>query len=247
MSGAIAIEAAATYEGGKPLEVLGQLLKQREQLLGESSKDACVATGIIALRALRAQTKTAPKRIPKADIRWGNSDPRYITSTKGKTAGKLLRRTVVSRYRNGQKVNLVKWQVVEGEAKTRRASAADLSAAWRRYGAINRRGLAKTALGIAMGKLGTWKAPTISNRKINDSAAANVAVRETSSGQTFTLEITDALRYAQDALKGGAAAIDLALKKASNHIAGRLSRVAAAKLGAKIPTPFPEVKGRRVA
>lgn len=242
----VGVTCNATFDG-KPLAVLSDLLKERQRILGESAKDAVVATGIDVLVSLRALTKTAKKRIPKADVRFGESEPKYITGTKGRGAGKLYRRTLVKRWRNGRQVQLVKWQQVEGEAKTRRASARELTAAWQKWGAINNRGLAKTALGVAMKSISTRNtADTVTPRALR-LAQANVSVKEYGSGNGFTLEINDSLNYAALALKGGPSAVDMAMKKAANKIAGRLSKVAAAKLGEKIPTPFPEVKQRRVA
>lgn len=100
--------------------------------------------------SLRARTKKAPKRIPRADVRWGRSDPQYIIGSKGKAKGKLLRRTVVNRYRNGVKGNIVKWKLLDGDPQTTRATSADLSAAWKRFGSITRHGLAKKSWGWVM-------------------------------------------------------------------------------------------------
>jgi hypothetical protein len=63
----------------------------------------------------------------------------------------------------------------------------------------------------------------------------------------YTLNLADRLNYAVDALKGGRASVDLALKKAANKTAGILAKVAEKKFGEKISAPFPEVKGRKVS
>lgn len=240
----VRMTCSATFEG-RPLSVLSKLIEERQRILGESAQDAVVATGIDALISLRALTKTAPKRIPKADVRFGQSDPRYITGTKGRAQGQLFRRTLVKRWRGGKQVQLVKWQRVEGVAKNRRASAKELSAAWQTWGKINQRGLAKAALGIAMKSISTRNAADTVTPRALRLAQANVAVRKYGSGNAFTLEIHDTLNYAALALKGGPAAVNLALQRAANKIAGRLSKVAEKRLGEKIPTPFPEVKQRK--
>ena len=58
----------------------------------------------------------------------------------------------------------------------------------------------------------------------------------------MTITIWDLLDYSLKALKSGKNAVEIAMKKAANSIAGRLSKVAGAKLNAPISTPFPEVK-----
>lgn len=242
----VGVTCNATFDG-KPLSVLTDLLAERQRILGESAQDAVIATGIDALVSLRALTKVAPKRIPKADVRFGESEPKYITGTNGKASGQLFRRTVVKRWRHGRQVQLVKWQRVDGVAKNRRASAKELSAAWQTWGKINQRGLAKAALGIAMKSISTRNAADSVTPRALRLAQANVAVRKYGNGDMFTLEIRDSLNYASLALKGGPAAVDLALQRAANKIAGRLSKVAERKLGEKIPTPFPEVRQRRAS
>ena len=242
----VGVTCNATFDG-KPLSVLTDLLAERQRILGESVQDAVVATGIDALVSLRALTKIAPKRIPKADVRFGETEPKYITGTKGKATGQLFRRTLVKRWRNGRQVQLVKWQRVDGIAKNRRASAKELSAAWQAWGKINQRGLAKAALGIAMKSISTRNAADSVTPRALRLAHANVSVRKNGYGNMFRLVIHDSLDYAALALKGGPAAVNLALQRAANKIAGRLSKVAEKRLGEKIPTPFPEVLQRRAS
>lgn len=240
----VRVNMTANYEG-KPLAVLSDLIRQRQKYLGESAQDAVIATGIDALLSIRALTKVAKKRIPKSDVRFGREDPQYITGTRGKATGHLFRRVVVGRWKNGAKRNLVRWQHVDGIAKDRRASAKELSAAWNRFGTINNRGLAKNALGVAMNRLSTRNKVDPLNSRTARIAQANVGVRSYGTGNQFVLEIHDKLGYAQQALRGGSAAVDLALKRAANKIAGRLCKVAEKKFGEKIISPFPEVKKRR--
>ena len=59
MSGAVTLEATATYGESRPLEVLGELIEKRCKVLGEMSSDAVIATAIDALVSLRSATLQA--------------------------------------------------------------------------------------------------------------------------------------------------------------------------------------------
>ena len=54
------VKSRVTYEG-KPLEVLNELLKKRSEILGETTKNAVVATMIASLVSIRAGTRNAQK------------------------------------------------------------------------------------------------------------------------------------------------------------------------------------------
>lgn len=238
----VKVNIAGNYDG-KPLAVLSDLIKERQRILGESAQDAVIATGIDALLSLRALTRVAPKTIPKRDVRFGKSDPKYVTYPRG-----TYRRTIVTRWRKGERVNLIKWQKIEGRTKRGkpRATSADRQAAWERWGKVIYSGLARRALGLAMNRLSTRQVKSERvNMRLSRIASANVAVRKVDACGVFILNIRDNLGYAVQALRGGQAAVDLALKRAANKIAGRLCRVAERKFGERIATPFPEVRKRR--
>jgi len=63
------------------------------------------------------------------------------------------------------------------------------------------------------------------------------------------LVLDDNLRYAQDAVKGGKAAVDTQMKKAMNKIVSvinqKLKRNGGILGPSKLETPFPEVRQRR--
>ena len=110
---------------------------------------------------------------------------------------------------------------------------------------LSYRGLARATLGFAMAAISNSGnfAADVKTAKSKAAAAAAAQVYKDVSDDTYTIRIVDALNYSALALKSGTSGVDRAVKKAANSIAGRLSKVAAAKLDAKIPTPFPEVKG----
>lgn len=107
------------------------------------------------------------------------------------------------------------------------------------------RGLAKTTLGFAMAAISTRGkyGADVKTAKALLAAEKGAQVFSGASTDSFFVVVKDALRYSALALKSGKDALQRALMKASNSIAGRLSKVATWKLNRPIPTPFPEVKG----
>lgn len=111
---------------------------------------------------------------------------------------------------------------------------------------INRyKGLAKTTLGFAMAAIstrGVYANDVKSTRALKAAQQSQKVSIQTGNGQ-MKVTIWDLLNYSALALKSGKNAIELAMKKAANSIAARLSKVAGAKLDSNIPIPFPETKG----
>lgn len=71
-------------------------------------------------------------------------------------------------------------------------------------------------------------------------------VTKTGNGSSYSLEASDLLQYAKLALKGGDAAVNQAIMKASNKIASVINQRCKDLLSFnKIETPFPEVKSRK--
>ena len=110
------------------------------------------------------------------------------------------------------------------------------------------RGLAKATLGFAMAAVSNNGIIGLNATSAKSIMAAKAAAKVYESGGvsdgSYTVTISDALDYSRSALRSGAGAVERAMMKAANSIAGRLSKVASTKLGETIPTPFPEVKGR---
>lgn len=108
-------------------------------------------------------------------------------------------------------------------------------------------GLAKLTLGFAMAAVSTQGnfASDVQSAKAIKAASASAQVYKSGdieSGE-YIVSILDVLNYSALALKSGSGAVDKAIMKAANSIAGRLRKVAGAKLTETIQTPFPEVKG----
>lgn len=256
----------ATYAGNKPLSVLSDLIRKRREILGESAKDAVVATAIDALVSIRAATKTAAgkkKTKPKIeDTSWYGSFSRStnrpcIRASVGKGAAKVevpdgcrikwFTKDVKSRDQHVYRVTPEHAKVAPYYVVCRTRKDAD---AFEQLAAMHRikeyGDLAKHALGVAMYKASTRNVSSKASIKARMAASrlAHADFGDTPSGG-FYIAIKEDIDYAMDALKNGRATIDIALKKAANKIAGRLAKeVAGRPFAEKVETPFPEVRRR---
>lgn len=117
-----------------------------------------------------------------------------------------------------------------------------------RFGNIARKnmGAAKLALGIAAAQTSTRPMKQANpGKNAKRTAGRCVEVRIVDSGEVYTVSISDTLSYAVSAVDGGPSAIDIAVKKAANRVAGMLRSKAAAPLKDQLRTPFPEVARRK--
>lgn len=246
----------ATWGPDQPLSVLADLVEKRMRILNETSQQAVVATGITCIQSLRAQTKVAPKNQRPAERvfeRVRDKAP-YLT-VRGRGTG-LLRRW---RYTFLPGTSSERTYIVYPYTERKRVKGkmhggnetAEKNEILAQFGKrpIKHRGLAKTALGIAMSNLAQSTGREAS-AKVSQLAAANVSTKWSINGNTFELVVHDALEYAMLALKNGKATFDQAYKSAANKIAGRLQHVIN-KVGTdfwgdvNIGTPFPEVAQKR--
>lgn len=255
----------ATYAGNKPLSVLSDLIRKRREILGESAKDAVVATAIDALVSIRAATKTAAgkkKTKPKIeDTSWYGS---YSNST-----GRPCFRSGVGKYSKRIEVpsRRVKWLVAGVRRENRHVyrvtpehgkvapyyvvcQSPEIADAFEQLAAKHRTDeygdLAKHALGVAMYKISTRNVASRAGVKARMAASklAKTIFGDTPAGGYF-VSIDDELEYAISALKNDRATVDIAIKKAANKIAGRLAKeVAGRPFMDRIETPFPEVRRR---
>ncbi len=117
----------------------------------------------------------------------------------------------------------------------------------RRFARIAKRqaGLARSVLGVAMAKLSTRPpASEKAGEHVRKIADKHAVAATSDTGDTFSVHVESNLSYAMDAVKGGRAGVDDALKRAANRIAGMISHKANLPLEEKMPTPFPEVRRR---
>ena len=198
--------------------------------------------------------------------RKGGKIRRVVRTSNARNAAKVSIHPVNlagQRYEKGESVKVFKIMPTHGERmlwnKTRNRGcwyvfaksekvAKDLASRLMTRRINSYRGLAKATLGFAMAAVSNNGSIGLNATSAKSIRAAKMAAKVVESGGvsdgSYRISITDALDYSALALKSGAGAVERAMMKAANSIAGRLSKVASTKLGETISTPFPEVKGR---
>jgi hypothetical protein len=271
------LNAVATVDwNGRPLSVLNDLIQKRKQMLCEDAQDAVVATAIDVVRSLRTMTRKAPQRANAHSFRieatpyvasWERSGKSFRRVARvGGTGAKAPIFPVNNagpHYVKGERVRVWKitpahpasmtweknrndgcWYVfAQTLAVARRFAIEHMSRVLRKES-----GMGRTALGFAMARLSTKSTPVeAQGPKAQRIASQAINISTSGEGGTFTLTVRDELRYSLPALKGGHYALDMAMAKAANKIAGRLAKWQETHFfdGERITTPFPEIVSRR--
>ena len=267
----VAPTISMTYEG-KPMSVLNDLIEKRQKYLGETVRDSVIATAILCVKSLRADTKSGKKQAKNSDVEvtdtgwsagWIREGGKYRRYVRGRPDIHPVN-NAGQRYIKGEKVQVYRvvptfhkedwrWEMNRNKADRCWYVFAQSERVAREFGKrcvtryIRRwRGLAKTALGFAMAKLSTRgvKSDPVSAKAMK-AAELNAKVLKGGGNGQWSVVVTDSLNYAKKALRSGPGGVDRAMKKAANQIAGRIMKVVGAKLDAPMSTPFPEVKGQR--
>lgn len=105
-------------------------------------------------------------------------------------------------------------------------------------------GLARQVLTLAMQRLSTRPSREEVGAAARKSANRWLDIDVSDGDLSFRVAIRDNLSWAMDAVKGGHAGVDEALKRAANRITGMINHKAGLPLEEKLSTPFPEVKRR---
>ena len=262
----IAPSISATYNGG-PLEVLSRLISKREAVLRETMKDAVTATAITVVKSLRALTKTAPEepnphmfrvyRLPGV-AGWSGPKSRRRRTARLSSHGPVMPDVKPVNLMYGLKGEGYVFQITLANEnvpwsrtlnKGRYVVMAPDATVAMRYAAdrVRRllrkeRGMGRDALGWAMAKLSTRSAPVEAKGGKSRQIAAKAAVVSANRvGDDFSLHVADNLNYAKLAREGGKGAMETAMMRAANSIAGRLRKAAGTRLDMDLQTPFPEV------
>lgn len=235
MPATIAFECEVSERG------IADLIKALSRYQRETQRDmrgALRSATIDLVKSLRARTRKSSKLVPRDDVRWGESDPRYIT---GKD-GRQFRRVVVSRWSKGKRIQRVHWQETQSRYKTRmgmrngnyqgvvkrtEASAAMLREARQRFGTVRMWGLAKKSWGWFMKSLFKSSVPEENPKAIIKPGMVDggiVEKREQLPDGTIDMQspircditIVNKLEYIRKALQPGALAISV--QKATNII-----------------------------
>lgn len=268
----IDVDYNLTYKG-QPIEVLQRLMAERSRVLGECARDAVIATGILLLKSLRADAKVARKSPRKAQYSveeiaktgW-MSDPggvrprrvgRYGSARGLRVLGIHAVNLLFGHRGDGQtyRVRLANpnvpfrttknpdcyYVLAKSRADAERWARARMARLLRKE-----RGMAKSALGLAMAQISTHApAMAVEGGRPRDLVRQAVSIATSGGKDAFTLKVSDDLNFAMAAQKSGPAGFALAVKKASNSIAGRLRKVWGHELDAALATPFPEVSVKR--
>jgi len=248
-----------TYEG-KPLEVLNELIRKRSEVMRQCTANAVAGTMVNVLKSLRAETKNAVNT-KKFDVKV--EDTGFYGGFSNAERKRCVR-AGVSAYSPKVDLGRVVWLTWDRPAQSQchiykvtneqnrvyyvgaRTATAVMSNELRR---IKKRignygGLAKNALSIAMNQIAVKTLPQDGSSTSRNKASTLSDVRISKTGDIYTMTVVDEVDYGTEALKSGAAGVDLAIMKAANKTAGMLNHVAGRDFAERIETPFPEVKQR---
>lgn len=256
--------------GDRPLEELTRLMRQRSYFLGETAKDAAIATMINVLVSLRAETLKASSRTAKLS-RPSVELQRHLRASFDRMTNRPCLRRLSERSSKVTVPHRIKWltdglpnsvqQVFLVHPLHSRDSsyyvvAPSIANVYRfeeqriKHRVAQGGGLARFAFSNAMKALSTKNTISESLAAYAMDAAIRLSsqkVRETADG--IEVEFRDKLEHAIPALNGGAAAINRAYMKAANRTYGILAQALKSNAwldGSKLgSTPFPEVKRRK--
>lgn len=221
---------------------IADFVKALSRYQAETQRDmrgALRSATIDLVKSLRALTRKAPKVVPREDVRWGESDPKYIT---GKD-GRQFRRVVVSRWFGGKKQQSVHWQLVRTKyraSKTARgvseswteAKATMMREARQRFGGIRQWGLAKKSWGWFMKSLFGRSVQDENPKALIKPSMVDGGIQEfrealpdgtvdPSAPIRCDIDIVNRLGYIKKAMPPGALAV--AVQKATNSINHKIS------------------------
>ncbi|MBQ7189133.1 MAG: hypothetical protein IJR99_06920 [Kiritimatiellae bacterium] len=256
-----------THGGSIPLATLSELVGIRAGQLNQSVKDSAVAAMINVLVSLRKLTKKAKlnaKTSPKVELQ-----SQYIpsfTSKKGEKghipclrdasghrvippvpvrwtekSGKFknLKVYLVTPEYNKYKPYLV---VAKSESVARKFEDAKVKRRIRKYSGLARHAITLLSKSLHAQNPGGESASAV----INGVAEKFTESRIDEAENSCTVSVTDSLDYAMSALNGGKGALDEAIKKAANKVAGLISHsLKKCGISRKWEAPFPEVKSIR--
>lgn len=249
-----------TCADGRPIQALAQLIQQRSKWLNETAEQSCAATMLDVLVSLRALTSVAKPNKKEIHVEASNLMPSFYG---GKGHARFCLRLGKTRYtlktneRIGYASNdLKKCKIWKWKDDTHKriwyvvAPTSGEAVKWA-FERVKKRaqrfkGLARIALSKLMMMSGSKTSQPIDNGQAANKASQLTRVTKSGNGSSYSLEASDLLDYAKLALKGGDAAINQAIMKASNKIASVINQKCKNLLTFQpLGTPFPEVKSRK--
>lgn len=265
------IHINATFGSNQTIGELGKIIQQRMVYMGESARDSVAACAITALTSIRTQTKVAKPSKIKPQVVLDNTIVASFTRLKNGTPDRCLRINGSNQRYNGPEKVVFASPYVKGvifkvfryhdenakKTKDYLIVATDQSSAKAKAKQIQVR-RAMTYSGLARRAMSFLMMKTVTKKKVVDNVGINVSLKADENTMKsenvqpakegkgkYCLLLVDTLRYALDAIKGGKATVDTQLKKAMNKIVSTMNRKISKKFGAKLETPFPEVRQRK--
>ena len=251
---------SVTCADGRPIQELAKLIEQRSKWLKETAEQSCAACMIDVLVSLRALTLVAKPKKSEIVMSETSYTPSYTTIAKSKR--QLCLRIGRARYFPAKNERIVSttnfiygckvydWVDINNRCWLIIAPSQKDAIEWA-YEKMKKRaqkfkGLARTALSKLMMLSGTKTAQRMDNQDAANKAQQVTSVTKTGNGASFSITAHDMLDYAKLALRGGDAAINQALGKASNKIAATINQKCKnLLLFEKLETPFPELRSRK--
>lgn len=258
------MQARFRTDRNEPALALNRVINQRIKELGESARDACVATMITVLRSLRAATKVAklgrfrgtfvkmPQYIASYRMLGGKRVPCVRIGDEKSPSLDGVRVVALTKTWHGRAdrpdVYMVNGSVGDKARKSffilarSKAQAADWVRTWNEKRIKQYRGMAKFAIGIAQSKVSSRSQPFEGiTGKAKAVALLNVNVKKQKAGNLYSIDVADTLGYASKALKGGEATVAIAEQRACNSIVGYINstikRSGSVRKPLKIPFP----------
>lgn len=248
-----------TCADGRPIQELSKLIELRSKWLKETAEQSCAATMLDVLVSLRALTTVAKPNKKEIHIEASNLIPSFYG---GKGNVKFCLRNGKARYtlksnerigyasNDWKRCRIWKWN---DDARKRIwyvvAPTSSEASKWALEKVKKRaqrfKGLARIALSKLMMLSGSKTSQQMDNSQAASKASQLTKVTKSGNGSSYSLQASDMLDYAKLALKGGDAAINQAIMKASNKIASVINtKCKNLLMFEKLDTPFPEVKSR---
>lgn len=274
---AASVQIHATAGDGQTLRKFSEILQQRMKYMNETARDSVAACALQVLRSLRAATAVAKASKVKPKLQRNNVLELSYT-TKGRRRIPCLRiKGSLARYSGEERLVLAaelargadatwqvyyfeddfsaskrnKYLVAAPDAATAKAKAKQIMV--RR--ALRYAGLAKRAISVLMmrtftGAVADAVSPKVTKKAYETTSRSEaVSADSKNGGGAYRLTLSDELRYALLALKGGSGAVDVQMKKALNKIVSTVNRKIPDGYTffspQKLDTPFPEVSRRR--
>lgn len=254
---------------GMEANVLQRVIEARRRELGETTRDAAVATAITVLKSIRANTKIVDpnrmdvtvKQSPNYVVGWKKVGGRrmrcvrigsdkgaevsgrsFVDRTGGYVKGETVSVFAVNDICDGCREKSRRYLVLANDMKTAKKCAVERHRKWvRKYA-----GMARFAMTLAMVKTSTRNSPdrsvSLATGEAKNTVLRNVNATVYHTGfnsGTVDINVRDTLRYAAYALKDGEGYVQQAVQNACNGVIGMINKTMKRKGSIHEPLKIP--------